>query len=550
MMASVRSLGIALTLGATALANSNILAEAAPPQARKPNILLIVADDLGFTDLGAFGSEIPTPTLDSLAQSGIVLTNFYTAPACSPTRAMLMSGTDNHLAGLGTMAEFLNAAAPVVRGKPGYEGFLNDRVAPLPRLLRDAGYDTFMAGKWHLGKSKQHSPAARGFDKSFVLLEGGAGHFNDLGLTADEPTATYREDGELVELPKDFYSTRFYAERLIRYLRSRENGDKPFFAYLAYSAPHWPLQAPDESIARHKGRYSKGYRAVLTERLERQKALGLIPVDADIERYTTMLPAWESLSTEERMVAERRMEIYAAMIDDLDRYTGSVIDAIQRMGQMDNTLIIFMSDNGAMDKGMPQFHRWAAQCCDNSYDNMGKPDSYLFAGDEWARVSTGILRGLKGQTTEGGIRVPAIIYYPPSSTRGVQYGHFLSVMDVLPTLLDVAGQEHPGTRYHGREVHPVKGRSFAPLIFGDQAPVQDGDYSMGWELFGGKALRQGDWKLVFDPKPKGDSRWHLYNLAEDPAESQDLAERESERLKTMIALWEQYVQDNGVMVQH
>jgi arylsulfatase len=285
---------------------------------------------------------------------------------------------------------------------------------------------------------------------------------------------------------------------------------------------------------------------MLVERLERQKALGLIPADTDIEQYTAMVPDWASLSDEQRRVAERRMEIYAAMIDDLDRYTGKVIEALKAMGEYDNTLILFMSDNGAQGGGMPMLDQWVARCCDNSYDNMGKADSYLFPEPEWARVSTGIFKGYKAQTTEGGIRAPAILHYPPGEAEGMRYGHFLSVMDVLPTLLELAGVEHPGTRYRGREVHPVKGRSFAPVVFGEQAAVHADSEAVGWELFGAKALRRGDWKLLFDPKPKGDGQWRLYNLAQDPAERNDLSRQEPEQFKAMMALWEQYVEGNGV----
>ncbi|WP_198411324.1 arylsulfatase [Marinimicrobium alkaliphilum] len=524
------------------------VADTAPEKMDRPNILLIVADDLGYTDIGAFGGEIPTPTLDSLAQSGVMLTDFYVAPTCSPTRAMLMSGTDNHRAGLGAMAEFMQAAAPELMGKPGYEGHLNDQVAPLPQLLKDAGYDTYMTGKWHLGLEKETSPAARGFDKSFALLHGGSGHFSDLGLGADTPKALYRENGELTELPDDFYSTQFYAERMIQYISDRENADKPFFGYLAYTAPHWPLQAPEESVARHEGRYSEGHKTILAERLKRQKALGLIPADTDIEQYMAMVPDWDSLSEQEQRVAERRMEIYAAMIEDIDRYTGKLVDRLKAMGEYENTLILFMSDNGAQAGGLPTFYQWAAQCCDNSHENMGKSDSYLFPEEEWARVSTGIFKGFKGQVTEGGIRAPAILHYPRAGISGGRYGQFLSAKDVLPTLLEFAGTEHPGTRYQGREVHPVQGKSFAPVVFGEQAAVHADDYNMGWELFGDKALRRGDWKLVFDSR--GDRKWRLYNLAKDPGERDDLAQQEPERFKTLMAEWEEYVEDNGVILKY
>lgn len=240
----------------------------------KPNILLIVVDDLGYADLGIFGGEINTPTIDSLASTGILLTNFHSSSVCSPTRSMLLSGTDNHLAGLGNMAE---ALAPNQKGKPGYEGYLNFRIVTVASLLKDANYHTYMTGKWHLGLEEETSPSARGFERSFVLLHGGGGHFNDLGIDIDNKKALYREDKRLVDLPSDFYSTRFYTDKLMEYISSNHGDEQPFFAYLAYTAPHWPLQAPDESIKKYKGIYDAGYDVIHNQRIERMKDKKLIP---------------------------------------------------------------------------------------------------------------------------------------------------------------------------------------------------------------------------------------------------------------------------------
>lgn len=537
---------VACSDGQQVLENST---EVQPDTTRaKPNILLIVADDLGYTDLGVFGGEIPTPTLDSLAQSGITLTEFYAAPTCSPTRSMLMSGTDNHRAGLGSMAEFMRNANPELLKQPGYEGYLNERVAPLPQLLRDAGYETFMTGKWHLGKKEEQSPAARGFDKSFVLLEGGAGHLSNLGMTKDVPLPNYREDGKKAEIPEDFYSTQFYAERMKQYLASRVDKDKPFFAYLAYTAPHWPLQAPAESIARHKGKYDAGYQVLLAERMQRQKDIGLIPADVSIDDYVSMLPDWNALSEDEQRYEARRMEVYAAMIDDLDRYTGMLIDYLKSEGEYENTLIFFMSDNGAQPQGAPYFYRFAQECCDNSYENLGSADSYVFPEPNWARVSTGLFKGFKGSTNEGGVRVPAFVNLPSASTNGASYNHLLTVKDILPTFLEFAGVEHPGTVYQGHEVHPLQGESFASVAMGNSAAVHAEDYAMGWELFGGKAMRQGDWKLVYASQHDTESQWELYNLAQDPGETTDLSIEEPEKFEALMQLWSEYAESNGVVV--
>ena len=464
----------------------------------RPNILVIVADDLGYTDIGSFGGEIETPNLDALATAGVRLTQFYSAPTCSPTRSMLMSGTDNHLAGLGNMFEELRANQ---QGHPGYEGHLSTRVAALPELLRDAGYQTYMAGKWHLGLDEDTSPAARGFERSFALVQGGAGHFSDLALVGPDP-AIYREDGKRVRLPPEFYSSRFYSERLIEYLENRPDDGRPFFAYLAFTAPHGPLQAPTESIAKYAGRYDTGYDTLQASRFARLQDLGLLTDGMQAVPRVPGEPAWEALSAQDKQIAARKMEIYAAMVDDLDHYLGTVFETLKRRGEFDNTFIFFMSDNGPegahLEIGWDAVSEWIAQCCDNSFENMGKADSYFWYGPNWARAGAAPFRMFKGFTTEGGIRVPAIVHYPKTVPAGTIYSGMATVMDVLPTILELAEIEHPRT-YQGRDVLPLRGASMLPALTGARARVHDKDYVMGWELWGRRAIRQGDWKIVWEP---------------------------------------------------
>ena len=352
----------------------------------RPNILLVVADDLAFTDLGSFGGEIETPNLDALAASGVRLTQFYVAPTCSPTRSMLLSGTDNHLAGLGNMAYELRANQ---HGNPGYEGYLNFRVAALPELMYSAGYHTYMAGKWHMGMTKETSPGARGFEHYFSLLQGGAGHLDQMPLVGPNP-AIYEEDGERVDLPDDFYSSRTYSERMIKYLENRPDDGKPFFAYLTYTAPHWPLQAPKESIAKYAGRYDFGYDALQVSRFEKMQQLGLTTSGMKVVDRIPTEAAWDSLAVEERKIEARKMEIYAAMVDDMDKYLGTVLESLKRSGDFDNTFIIFMSDNGPegahLDIGWDALGKWVDQCCDNSLENIGAADSYVWPGPNWSRA--------------------------------------------------------------------------------------------------------------------------------------------------------------------
>jgi len=514
----------------------------------RPNILLIVADDLGYTDLGSFGSEIETPNLDKLANTGIKFTSLYAAPTCSPTRAMLLSGTDNHIAGLGNMAEEM---APNQKGKPGYEGYLNDRVVSVASLLKDAGYRTYMTGKWHLGLEEVQSPAARGFDRSFALLQGGAGHFDSLPIIGPQP-ALYRENGKPAELPKDFYSTRFYTDKLIEYIETDSKSDQPFFAYLAYTAPHWPLQAPESSIAKYRGKYDAGYDQVLAQRIKRMAALGLIPKGAKGWPRFPGEKAWQQLSAQERKVEARKMEIYAAMVDDMDSNVGRLLNYLEQIGERDNTFIYFVSDNGAeghhLERGWSQLANWVAECCDNSFENMGKASSYIWYGPNWGRVSSGPFSFFKGFTTEGGIRVPGFIHYPGLQRAGEVSDSFTTVMDFLPTALALAGVEHPGSRYQDRAVATPQGASLLPYLDKRTASVHADDYVMGWELFGKRAVRQGGWKIVLQAKPYGSQHWQLYNLADDPSEQEDLAAREPEKLKAMIALWEQYARNNNIIL--
>ncbi len=522
----------------------------------RPNILLIVADDLGYTDIGAFGGEINTPNLNALAAAGVRLTQFYVAPTCSPTRSMLLSGTDNHLAGLGNMAEELRQNQ---QNNPGYEGFLNFRVAALPELLQNAGYHTYMAGKWHMGLTKETSPGARGFEHYFSLLQGGAGHLDQMPLVGPNP-AIYEEDGNRINLPEKFYSSRTYSEKMISYLEQAPDDGKPFFAYLTFTAPHWPLQAPKESIAKYAGKYDDGYDALQITRFEKMKALGLTTPEMKLSDRIPSEKAWDSLSLDERKIESRKMEIYAAMVDDLDYYLGKVLESLKRSGDFENTMIIFMSDNGPegahLNVGWDSLDDWVNQCCDNSFENMGQANSYLWHGPNWSRAVSPQFRMFKGFTTEGGIRVPAIVQYPKLIQEGKIQGAMTTVMDILPTILEVAEIKHPDT-FEGKKILPLRGASMLSLLEGEIEAIHEANYSMGWELFGRRAIRQGDWKIVYEPSgipwtpndPEiSNDQWRLYHIMNDSGEQNNLAAQEPEKLDSMIELWEIYVSETGVVV--
>jgi arylsulfatase A-like enzyme len=524
---------------------------------KRPNFLLIVADDLGYSDIGAFGGEINTPNLDRLAHAGIRFTDFHSAPACSPTRAMLLTGTDHHVAGIGTMLE---VAGPGFHGAPGYEGYLNDRVVALPELLRDAGYFTLMSGKWHLGNTIDRSPWARGFERSFALLPGGASHYGGAAAGSLPVPALYTEDDQFVTVGDDFYSSDFYTDTLLRYFREREadpeDKGRPFFAYLPFQAPHWPLQAPDESIASYRGRYDGGPDELREARLAALKRLDLCPPDVVPHPVVADgAPEWADMTSDERAHSARSMEVYAAMVDRMDWNVGRVIDYLVETGEIDDTVVIFLSDNGAegaIVEAMPILGGLIAQQiekhCDHSLDNLGRANTFIWYGPRWAQAATAPSRLHKAFTAEGGIRVVGFVTWPGFARQGEIGTAFATVMDIAPTVLDLAGAAHPGTAYRGREVAPMRGRSLVEYLSGAAEVVHDADIGTGWELFGRRAIRQGDWKALHLPAPYGPGAWQLYDLSADPGETDDLAASNPDKLAELLGLWDRYVEENGVIL--
>jgi len=515
----------------------------APAEARaRPNFLVIVADDLGFSDLGAFGGEIRTPHLDALAAEGVRFADFHVAPTCSPTRAMLLTGVDHHRAGLGSMAELL---APNQRGKPGHEGYLRRDVATLAERLREAGYATLYSGKWHLGLAPEQDPHARGFQRAFTLLQGAHNHFGH-GLSEDPSKgATYREDGRtLGELPADFYSSDAFARKLVAQLAAAP-ADRPFFAMLTFTAPHWPLQVPGDRIAVYRGRYDAGFEALRTARLQRQQVLGLAP--AGIAPHPLEGRLWSSLPPEEQARQARLMEVYAAMVESLDANVGRVIAELKRQGRYDDTVILFLSDNGAegldfRNAGLAGLRLLQANA-DNSLANLGAPTSYDAYGPGWAQAATAPAWRYKGYQTEGGTRSPGILKGGGLGTPGGVVRAVTHVTDVVPTFLALAGVA-AGPTVGGRQVLAPEGRSWLPLLRGEATAVYGPDDILAGELFGSRKLRQGDWKLT----DIGDGRWRLFNLARDPGETRDLAAEEPARVATLARLWDAWAADAGVVL--
>ena len=524
-----------------------------PIAGSRPNFVILVADDLGYTDIGAFGSEIRTPNLDALAGQSIKFTNFHALPTCAPTRAVLLSGTDNHTAGLGSM--FGPNIFPTIEGQPGYERYLHQRVAALPELLTDAGYHTYMAGKWHLGSREGQWPIDRGFERSFALLGGAGTHF---AIAENE----YVENGERVEArSKNFYSTEAYTDKLISNIAEQHGDGRPFFVYAAYTSPHWPLQAPDDYLDRYVGVYDEGYDALRTRRVARAEELGVVPKSDSDAAFERVGAAWDDLDADTQSHYAKRMEIYAAMVENLDDHVGRLTAYLEDIGELDNTVILFMSDNGAESDERDLFGNIAARVArgdyDNSIDNLGRSSSYFSYGAGWAQAGTAPFNRFKGFVNEGGTRVPAFVLHAAGTNPVGLDNQYLSVMDIAPTILELAGVEPAGPVFRGREVMPIEGRSFASVLVDGSPPVYEADHAFANELHGGRSVQRGQYKLVWE-QPPGNSwwgypipetwyRWRLFDLAADPGEANDISAAHPDLIAELLAVWDEYAETHGVV---
>lgn len=514
----------------------------------KPNIILLVADDLGFSDIGPFGGDIQTPVLDKFAKESMLFSNYHVLPTCSPTRSVLLTGNDNHIAGLGIMSEM---TYPALNGLPGYSGHLNDQVVTLPEILQQHGYHTYMAGKWHLGDKEGQTPDYRGFEESFALLQGGGSHYADQKPLSPPQVMDYRSNGKKVaELPADFYSTRNYTDTLITYIEKHKADHKPFFMYASYTAPHDPLQAPKEYIEKYRGKFDMGWDSLRNLRLNNLKALGIISKDVK-DFAPSGFPKWESLNAEQKKEYARDMEVYAAMVDYLDMSIGRFINYLKKEGLYDNSMILFMSDNGANGAPASAYPgngdgKYLATF-DNTLENRGLPGSLIDMGPGWAQASSSPLRMFKGFTAEGGIRAPLIIKMPSSVIKheGDWNKSFVHVSDIMPTVLALAGANFP-QETKGTPLKQPIGQSILPLLNGE-ATALSAEKGMGWELFEMKGYIKGNWKILRLGKPFGNGDWQLYDLEKDPGEINDLSQQFPAKRDSLINDWMQYANENGVI---
>ncbi|WP_370234008.1 MULTISPECIES: arylsulfatase [Henriciella] len=513
---------------------------------RPTNILLILADDLGFSDLGAYGSEIPTPHLDGLAREGVLFTNFHVSPSCAPTRAMLMTGVSPLDAGMGSVPQLMT---PAQQGQRGYEGQLAARVSTMAEHLSAAGYMTFIAGKWHLGATPEALPDQRGFERSFVLVDGAASHFSDgYGYNARKKQATYVENGQPARLPDSFYSSTYYADRVIENLEQAANDGRPFFGYLAFTAPHSPLHAPDDWIARFSGHYDAGFEAIAADRIENARQKGVVPAEAAARPEIKLSSRWNDLSQEQKADMARRMEVYAAMVASMDHEVGRVLERLEALGQLDDTLIIFLSDNGpdpSFQEEAPMNNAWIEQTFDNRLENYGRRGSYISYGLDWSLVSSAPFSLFKGTVGEGGIRVPAIIRFPDGRHAGDLYRDYATALDVLPTILEVSDVSADALIV-GKGTIPPQGRS---LISALERPGKGASLSTpaAWQSLGTRALQDGRWKARYIQPPLGSGQWTLHDLETDPNEANDVSSEYPDRLQTMIDQWTGIMQERGLV---
>ncbi len=485
----------------------------------RPNIIVIMADDMGYSDLGCFGSEIQTPHLDALARDGLRLTQFYNTGRCCPTRAALLTGLYQHQAGIGHMVGDDKL--------PGYRGKLNEQSVTIAQVLKPAGYTNLMTGKWHVGSAQGHWPLDRGFDRYFGTPSGGGVYFKE-ALTI-RTNVFFVEGDRRIDFPEGGYVTDMFSDRAIEYVKDAAAQSKPFFLYLSHIAPHWPLQAKPLDIEKYKGKYDAGYDAIREARHAKQVEMGLLDKQWKLSGPPSGMKPWAQQSAEKKKDLAHRMEIYAAQIDSIDQNIGKLVAALKEAKVFDNTLILFFSDNGCSAEGGPGgFSRGKPGAA------SGTGLSYDSAGLEWATVCNTPLRRHKTTVHEGGIASPFIAHWPKGITRKGAIDHQPAhVMDIMATCLELSGADYPKTA-GGHAIYPVEGSSLVPLLSGK--PVERSQ-PLCWEHEGNQAIREGAWKLV---RAHGQP-WELYNLAEDRTELNNLAANEATRVADMKAKYEAWM---------
>ncbi len=530
---------IGLALGSTSAAATE----------QRPNIVFILADDLGFSDTAPYGGEVNTPTLSALAQEGLQFTNYHTAANCAPARAMLLTGVNNHRAGVPNIPEML---APEQKVAANYQGVLGNNVVTVASLLENAGYNTYIAGKWHLGMTPDKLPSKRGFKRTVAMMDSGADNWEQRPYLPIYDQANWFADGERYTLPDDFYSSRFLIDKMIEFIEADREGDQPFFAYLPFMAVHMPVQAPRDYTERYMTAYSGGWSALRQRRLERAIELGIVPADTKMVEMSST-EDWDALSEDRKRFEAKRMAVYAGMIEAMDFHIGRLVAYLKESGQYENTIFIFTSDNGSEASGatdpdaFPDSFVATSLGYKTDYETLGEKGSYNTISPSFASASASPLSYFKFYTGEGGMRVPLLIAGPSVANKGGITRAFAWATDITPTILSMAGVAMPDGRFAGRPVEPITGYDLSGLLAGDTQQVRgEADY-VGYELTGHAALFKGDYKIVVNQAPLGDGKWRLFNLVEDPGETIDLSAAEPVRFQQMLSDYEQFKRDNDVL---
>ncbi len=515
----------------------------------RPNIIIILADDLGYSDLGCYGGEIQTPNLDKLAESGVRFNHFYNTSRSCPTRASLITGLYQHQAGIGRMTFDNNL--------PGYRGTLSRNAVTIAEVLKQSGYATSMVGKWHIAETPlrkdqrdwlnhqvfhdtfsdlSNYPVNRGFDKHYGVIYGVVDYFDPFSLVEGEVAVD--------SVPKGYYMTQALSDRAVEDINQYANGNRPFMMYLAYTAPHWPLMALPEDIDKYKDVYQVGWEKIRNDRYERQKKMNLFPGNSDFLSDRQFKDSWESNPNKEWDA--RAMAVHAAMVDRMDRGIGQVIAALKKNGMLDNTLILFMSDNGASNEMCEDYSPGENDRPDMTRDGRpivyprnkevlpGPETTYASIGARWANVANTPFRFWKAKSYEGGICTPMIAYWPKGIKKNIggitqAYGH---VMDIMATCIDLAGATYPKT-YKGHTIIPMEGKSLVPIF--TKGKREGHDY-YGFEHFNERAFISNDgWKIV---RTTNGDKWELYNLTNDRSEKNNLSETYPDRVKSMVVQYE------------
>ena len=506
----------------------------------KPNIVLILIDDLGLTDLNAYGGEIDTPNIDALAEEGMLFSNYHTTPECAPSRAMLLTGMDNHNTGIPMIPEVMPWK---YRDTPGYEGYLRDDALTIAEILKPAGYRTYMTGKWHLafgGQKTSALPYNRGFDKTFILDATGGNNFSNHSYLPYYLESPWFKNGQTVDLPEDFYSSEFFVDQMIEFIEEDKEQDAPFFSYLSFQAQHIPLQAPKEFIDKYLTKYEDGWEALREQRKIRAVENGIFPSDKKIVDSLSKFDSWSEIDPENKKMLIKSMAVFAGMLDAMDFHIGRFINYLKEQNLYENTIFIVTADNGPEGNDPSDHKAWRewikTTIYDRDYETLGDQDSYVYIGTEFAQAMASPSHLYKFHMSEGGLRVPLIISGPGISSG--KNHNFAFVTDIAATISD---------KVFKKVDQRIIGKSLVNNLAGADKKNYSDSESIGLEVTGNSALFKGDFKIVRNRPPNGKNKWELYNLANDPGETLNLADSMPKKLNELIKDYDVYVEENGVI---